>query len=275
MMPFRCSLTQYFNVALLYTVLLLFCSVCTGGILWTWCSYAAEITCNEPDLKVCDGGTLVQILCVLTLSILPFLFKTRMMNNVQKQNIFISNMEWIMSRNIKFMQQVRCWVISELFGLRKILRLYLLFFLFLQVNPLFILTNGGVNREYIDKKFCSSFRSLFIRRLGRVIAEVVSLRFPTVVARVLAQVGSHGICGGQSGTGAGRVRVLWFPLPIFMPPNVPHSSSIIRDWCNRPNSCRRSKWTVSPHPKKLKIKPIAKLRALFLMWILHRFWVKQ
>jgi hypothetical protein len=51
---------------------------------------------------------------------------------------------------------------------------------------------------------------------------------------------------------AGFLRVLRFPLPIVIPPTAPHSSSIIRGWCNSPVSGRRTKWTqVSPHPKKL------------------------
>jgi hypothetical protein len=36
---------------------------------------------------------------------------------------------------------------------------------------------------------------------------------------------SCGICGGQSGTGAGFLRVLRFPLPIPIPLTAPHSSS--------------------------------------------------
>jgi hypothetical protein len=44
-----------------------------------------------------------------------------------------------------------------------------------------------------------------------------------------------GICGGQSGAGAGFLRVLRFPLPIFIPPIAPQSSSsIIWGLCNRP-----------------------------------------
>jgi hypothetical protein len=43
------------------------------------------------------------------------------------------------------------------------------------------------------------------------------------------------ICAGQSGAGAGFLRVLWFPLPIFIPPIAPQSSSlIIWGWYNRP-----------------------------------------
>jgi hypothetical protein len=32
-----------------------------------------------------------------------------------------------------------------------------------------------------------------------------------------------GVCGGQSGTGAGFLRVLQFPLPIIIPPISPPS----------------------------------------------------
>jgi hypothetical protein len=38
------------------------------------------------------------------------------------------------------------------------------------------------------------------------------------------RVWSSGICGGQSGVGAGFLRVLRFPLP-FIPPNYPFSKS--------------------------------------------------
>jgi hypothetical protein len=42
-----------------------------------------------------------------------------------------------------------------------------------------------------------------------------------------ARVWSCGICGGQSGAGAGFFRVLRFPMPIFIPPTAPQSSSSI------------------------------------------------
>jgi hypothetical protein len=61
--------------------------------------------------------------------------------------------------------------------------------------------------------------------LGRAIAQAVSRRLPTAEARVRAKVRSCGICGGQSGTGAGFLRVLRFPLPVLIPPTAPHSSS--------------------------------------------------
>jgi hypothetical protein len=58
-------------------------------------------------------------------------------------------------------------------------------------------------------------------KLGRAIAQAVSGRIPTATARVRAQVRSCGIRGGQSGAGAGFLRVLRFHLPIFIPPNTP------------------------------------------------------
>jgi hypothetical protein len=57
--------------------------------------------------------------------------------------------------------------------------------------------------------------------LGRAIAEEVSRWLPTAADRVPARVWSSGICGGQSGSGLGFLRVLQFPMPIFIPPNSP------------------------------------------------------
>jgi hypothetical protein len=55
--------------------------------------------------------------------------------------------------------------------------------------------------------------------------------FTYLLLLVRSRVWSSGICDGQSGAGAGFIRVLRFPLPIFIPPIAPHSSSsIIRDW---------------------------------------------
>jgi hypothetical protein len=82
---------------------------------------------------------------------------------------------------------------------------------------------------------------------GRGRAQAASRWFPTAAARVRAQVRSCGICGEQSGTGAGFLRVLQFPLTILIPPTAPHSSDIVRGWYNRPISGRRTEWTQS-HP---------------------------
>jgi hypothetical protein len=68
----------------------------------------------------------------------------------------------------------------------------------------------------------------------RAIAQAVSRRLPISAARVRARVRSCRLYGGQSGTGTGLLRVLWFPLPIRIPPIDPQtSSSIIRGWYNR------------------------------------------
>jgi hypothetical protein len=64
-----------------------------------------------------------------------------------------------------------------------------------------------------------------MRLLGRAIAQAVSRCLRTAAARVRARVWSSGICGGQSDSGAGFLRVLRFPLPIFIPPNSPSSQS--------------------------------------------------
>jgi hypothetical protein len=60
---------------------------------------------------------------------------------------------------------------------------------------------------------------------GRAIAQAVSRWLPITAVRVRARVSSSGICGEQSGAGAGFLRVFRFPLPIFIPPNFPPSQS--------------------------------------------------
>jgi hypothetical protein len=56
-----------------------------------------------------------------------------------------------------------------------------------------------------------------------------------VSRRLQAQVRTCGFCGGQSGTGAGFLRVLRFPQPILIPPIASQSpSSIIWGWYKRP-----------------------------------------
>jgi hypothetical protein len=71
---------------------------------------------------------------------------------------------------------------------------------------------------------------------GRTIAQAVSRCIPTTAARVQSRVWSSGICGGQSGAGAGFLRVLQFPPPIFFPSNSPGAGY------NRPTSGRRAEW---------------------------------
>jgi hypothetical protein len=101
----------------------------------------------------------------------------------------------------------------------------------------------------------ASYRTKFLK--CRVIAQAVSRRLPTAAARVRARVRSCGSCGGQSGTGAGFLRVLRFPLPIRIPPIAPQSSSsIIRGGYNRPNSGRSTKWTQF-HPMRKKVYEVS------------------
>jgi hypothetical protein len=60
---------------------------------------------------------------------------------------------------------------------------------------------------------------------GRAVAQAVSSWLPTAAARVHARVWLSGICGEQSGAGAGAgfLRVLRFPIPILIPQNYPSS----------------------------------------------------
>jgi ribosomal protein L37AE/L43A len=60
-------------------------------------------------------------------------------------------------------------------------------------------------------------------KVGRAIAQAVSHWLSTAAARVRAQVWSCGICGGQSGAGAGFLRVLRGPHQLLH--NHPHLSS--------------------------------------------------
>jgi hypothetical protein len=60
-------------------------------------------------------------------------------------------------------------------------------------------------------------------RVGRAIAQAVSLRFLNAAALVRARVRSCGIYGGYSGTGASFLRVLRFPLPVRISPTAPQS----------------------------------------------------
>jgi hypothetical protein len=99
----------------------------------------------------------------------------------------------------------------------------------------------------------SSTQNLYKSRVtpvdGRSIAQAFSRCLPTAAARVRSRVWSSGFCGGQSGAGAGFLRVLRFPLPIFIPPIAPQSPSrIIWGWYNRtalPALPHMSSWSVT------------------------------
>jgi hypothetical protein len=68
-----------------------------------------------------------------------------------------------------------------------------------------------------DLQLCWSL-SLF---KGRVVVQAVSRRIPIAMARVRARLRSCGLCGRQSSTGAGFLRVHRFPLPLI-PPTAQH-----------------------------------------------------
>jgi hypothetical protein len=62
----------------------------------------------------------------------------------------------------------------------------------------------------------SSLLSLLSLVFGRAVAQAVRHWLPTAVVRVRVRAACW-VCGGQSGTGAGFLRVLQFPLPIIQP----------------------------------------------------------
>jgi hypothetical protein len=99
--------------------------------------------------------------------------------------------------------------------------------------------------------------------LSRAIDQAVSRRFSTAAARVQAPIRSCGICGEQSDTGTGFLRVLRFPLPILIPPIAPQLSFIIWGWYNKPNSGRSTKWTQSHPMRKIKYWIIIIIMYLF------------
>jgi hypothetical protein len=75
---------------------------------------------------------------------------------------------------------------------------------------------------------------------GRVVAQAVSRRIPTAAARVHVRA-AYEVCGGQSGTGPGILRVFRFPLPIISPIS-PSSYSPLGSH-NRPISGRSAELT--------------------------------
>jgi hypothetical protein len=71
--------------------------------------------------------------------------------------------------------------------------------------------------------------------LGRAIAQAVSRWLPTGGPGFEPGSAHVGFCGGQSGAGAGFLRVLRFPLPISIPPIAPKIILIYhRGLYNRP-----------------------------------------
>jgi hypothetical protein len=118
------------------------------------------------------------------------------------------------------------------------------------LRDVFTRTRESRAEESVTQPCASNFNTLHTDHAitrDRAIFQAVSRRPPTAAARVRARFRSCGICGGQSGAGAGFLRVLRFPLPIRYVPIAPQSSSITYGWYNGPNS------GLSPHEKKNNI----------------------
>jgi hypothetical protein len=64
--------------------------------------------------------------------------------------------------------------------------------------------------------YSNNTNEMIVSEVGRAIGQAVSRWLTTAVARVQSRVRSSEICGGQSGAGAGFLRVLRFPLPILI-----------------------------------------------------------
>jgi hypothetical protein len=78
--------------------------------------------------------------------------------------------------------------------------------------------------NYALEAECVYFYRILYKVSGSAIAEAVSRWLHIAVDRVRARVWQSAICGGQSGVGAGFLRVLRFPLPKpFIPPTSPSS----------------------------------------------------
>jgi hypothetical protein len=75
--------------------------------------------------------------------------------------------------------------------------------------------DGGWKEKYRDSGFDSHLDIKGIE--GRAVAQAVSSSWlPTAAPRIRVRA-ACGFCGGQSGTGAGFLRVLRVPLPIIPP----------------------------------------------------------
>jgi hypothetical protein len=110
--------------------------------------------------------------------------------------------------------------------------------------------------------------------IGRAVAQPVSRWLPTAAARVRVRA-ACGICGGQSGTEAGFLRVLRFPLPII--PSISASSEspgadkiglLVAAVPSGPN------WTPPPNipiKKNLSISLSVALQIFFGTWPLFQF----
>jgi hypothetical protein len=65
---------------------------------------------------------------------------------------------------------------------------------------------------------CLTVNGVPISEVAVTLWKIKKYKYPNIL-QVRSRVWSSGICGGQSGAGAGFLRVLRFPLPIFILPN--------------------------------------------------------
>jgi hypothetical protein len=65
-------------------------------------------------------------------------------------------------------------------------------------------------------RFSPNIKTELMGTIGRAVAQAVSRWLPTAAAGVRVRA-ACGVYGGQSGIGAGFLRVLRFPLPIIPP----------------------------------------------------------
>jgi hypothetical protein len=123
--------------------------------------------------------------------------------------------------------------------------------------------NAGINN--VRNPWCTSLRWFHVAWFtyqvswrGLAIAQAVSCQLPTTEGRDWSQDKSCGICGGQSGTGAGFLRALQFVLPIFIPPNASFSS-IKQEWYIKPICGRRTEWKNLTPLREIIIKSLMKI----------------
>jgi hypothetical protein len=83
----------------------------------------------------------------------------------------------------------------------------------------------AIFKSQLSSEAMLKISSQYLRYMrGRAIAQAVSRRFPTAASRVQIRVWSCGM--DKSGAGAGFLRELRFPLPIYITSASPLSSSL-------------------------------------------------